>query len=114
MRRERPFSAERQIVQGAIDVACKSREICGSVDAGPEDAWTLFTWEKTHSAKIECNCTIGMHGGERRANVAEFLRLYFSDKFQRDVKVFRSHPSRLRGDRAKRRKKLARFFRPPK
>jgi hypothetical protein len=30
------------------------------------------------------------------------------------VKVFRSHPSRLRGDRAKRRKKLARFFRPPK
>src|SRR5882724_12821044 len=111
MRRERPFLRRNtKFFQGAVDVACKSREICGGFNASPEDAWTLFIWEETHSSKIERDRSIGMHGGERRSNVAEFLRLHFADEFQSDMKVIRSHPPRLRRKRAKRREKLAETF----
>ncbi len=82
MRRERPFLRwNPKFFQGAVDVACKSREICGSFNAGPENAWALFIWEETHCSKIERNRSIGMHGGECRSNVTKFLRLHFADEF---------------------------------
>src|SRR5437879_13904274 len=51
-----------------------------------------------------------MHGGERRSNVAKFLRQHFADEFQSDMKVLRSHPPRLRRKRAKHTEKLAETF----
>src|SRR5580693_2697836 len=88
------FAREAEWFERLLDGRGEFSEIRRGLDAAPEHARLEFVGEETEDAELHGDRFGGANGRERGANVRDFLRICFAQKFQSHVHGFRADPAR--------------------
>jgi len=94
------LARDAEWMESCINLGGKPREFGAGLDAGPQDTRAALVRKISEPTKNDGDGRAFSNSGKRGADVSDFFRRNFSNKFQRDVNAFDVHPARASAGRA--------------